>query len=234
MTLSIVLPCFNEEENIAQTTRDVLGWFDATGKQGRVIIVNDGSKDNSRTVLEQLTQTDKRVVVIHHDVNKGYGAAITTGCDNATTDLIGFMDSDGQFLAADFDKLLPSIDTTPFVSGVRIHRADSFHRKLNSYLYGLLVSIILSLRVRDLNCGMKLFTRECWQKVRPTHATGALFNAEVFLNLKAHGIVWADVPVPHYPRLKGNPTGAKPGVIVRMFKELLELKRDHDAKVIGR
>ena len=171
--------------------------------------MNDGSKDNSRTVLEQLTQTDKRVVVLHHDVNKGYGAAITTGCDNATTDLIGFMDGDGQFLAADFDKLLPSIDTTPFVSGVRIHRADSFHRKLNSYLYGLFVSIILSLRVRDLNCGMKPLRVNAGRKYAPRTQRRALQRRSV-LEPESPRHRLGRYPCPHYPRLKGTQPAPSP------------------------
>ena len=73
---------------------------------------------------------------------------------------------------------------------------------------------------------MKLFRRECWQKVRPRVASGALINAEMFYRLKQQGIDWKQVPVHHYPRLYGTQTGAKLSVIIRMFKELLRLRRE--------
>lgn len=232
MTLSVVLPCYNEAENIEETIADVIGWFAKADVKGTVIAVNDGSQDRTDAVLDALQARLPNLVVVHHAVNQGYGAAIRTGCDTATTDAIAFMDSDGQFRAEEIGMLVPHLARYPFVAGVRMRRADPLHRKLNSWLYGrILVRVILGIVVRDINCGLKLFTRTTWLEVRPQHATGALFNAEVFLNLKEKNIPFTEVHIPHYPRKKGNPTGAKPGVILRMFRELFALRRDHAAHI---
>ena len=110
------------------------------------------------------------------------------------------------------------------MTGYREHRADPLPRIVNAALYGFLLRTYVGLVVRDVNCAMKVFRRDLWPKIRP-EATGALFNAEVFLTLQALGIPWKEVPVPHYPRTAGQQTGAKLSVILRMFRELAHLKR---------
>jgi|SRR3989344_1262229 len=222
-TLSLVLPCFNEEENIEDTVREVFAWFKENDLQGEAIIVNDGSSDGTATVLHRL-QEEFSLVVLTHRENQGYGAALCAGCDRATMELIAFMDSDGQFHASDFMLLLPRLSRVDFASGVRVRRADPFMRSLNARLYGWLIRWILGIRARDINCAMKVFRRTLWPTIRPQVVTGALFNAELFLRLMRARISWEQVPVPHYPRLLGTPTGAQFCVIVRMFRELWKLR----------
>lgn len=224
-SLTVVLPCYNEEANIRSTIDDVLAWFDAAGVPGTVVVVDDGSRDTSRDIVRQLASADSRVRLVPHDVNQGYGAAVRTGCDAAQTDLIAFMDSDGQFHAEDIGALLERMHSVDVVTGIRVRRADPWRRKLNARLYGALVRFRLGVRVRDINCGLKMFTREAWKVGRPTIATGALINGEMFYRWRRAGIRWDEVPVPHYPRRAGQQTGAKLSVILRMFTELNQLKR---------
>jgi len=222
--LSIVLPCFNEEENIAATVQDVLQWFDTSKHDGEAIVVDDGSRDQSGRIADELAAKDPRVRVVHHEVNRGYGAAVRSGCDAAKGDWIGFMDSDRQFHAQDFEKLIPFMGQYAFVTGLRQKRADPFIRKVNAKLFGALVFLILGVWVRDINCALKIFTKETWKIIRPDYSTGALFNAEVFLGLKLNKIPWKQIPVSHYPREFGTQTGAKPWVIFTMFIELAKLR----------
>lgn len=229
-SLTVVLPAYNEAPNIAATVDDVLSWLDKSGVDGEVIVVDDGSGDGMGAAVQTVAERDTRVRLIVHERNRGYGAAIHTGCDAATREWIVFMDSDGQFHADDIGTLAKGADTYGFISGVRRRRADPFNRKLNAFLYGTLIRLVLGVHVRDLNCGLKMFKKDVWQKVRPKHATGALFNAEVFLRLKKNGIPWGDIPVEHYPRAKGQQTGAKASVIVRMFTELWALRRSFAAE----
>lgn len=223
-TLSLVLPCFNEEGNIRDTVREIFAWFSKDGIQGEVIVVNDGSSDRTVHILDDL-QKEFPLIVITHVRNRGYGAALCSGCDKATMEYIAFMDSDGQFHASDFRLLLPRISHVGFVSGIRARRADPLVRSLNARLYGFLIRWMLGIRVRDINCAMKLFRRSLWSSIRPRMVTGALFNAELFLRLMKANIAWEQIPVLHYPRLLGTPTGAKAAVILRMFRELWKLRR---------
>jgi glycosyltransferase involved in cell wall biosynthesis len=220
MQLSIALPCFNEEANLPSTIADVDGWMTRQHIEGEIIAVNDGSVDGTRRVLEELAARFPRLRAITHDRNRGYGAAVRSGCDAATTEWIGFMDSDGQFHADDFDKLLAQSAQAPLIVGRRRHRADPFLRKVNAKCFGFLTWIVLGVWIRDVNCAMKMYRRDLWQRIRPVHATGALFNAELFARARRSGARWKQVDVSHYPRTRGTQTGANPLVILRMFREL--------------
>lgn len=222
--LSLVLPCYNEEANIERVARETDAWFTQAGVDGEIIIVNDGSKDTSALILERLAKELPRVTIVTHAKNQGYGLAIRTGVDSATQEVVGFMDSDGQFKPKDLELLLPHLKDFAFVTGRRRHRADGFVRNTFGKILGGMNVIVLQLWVRDVNCGLKVFRRDIWPKIRPTRGVEKLFNTEVFLRLKRNNIPWATIDVPHYPRTAGNPTGAKLYVIVRMFKELWGLR----------
>ena len=222
--LSLILPCLNEEQNIEKTVRDANSWFRDASIDGEIIVVNDGSIDDTQRIVERLQSDIPCLRIIRYAHNQGYGSAVSSGCDAATKEFVAFMDSDGQFDVADFDRLLPHLRDVDFVTGRRRKRADPFLRKMNAKLFGLLVWVMLGVWVRDINCGMKIFRRSTWQKVRPRHSTGALINAEIFSRLRALDIPWHQVDVPHYPRRFGQQTGANPGVIARMFKELWRLR----------
>ncbi len=222
--LSLVLPCYNEEANIERTARETDAWFAQSGMEGEIIIVNDGSKDTSAQILERLAKELPRLKIVTHPKNQGYGLAIRTGIDAATKDIVGFMDSDGQFQPKDLELLLPHLDQFAFVTGRRRKRADGFVRNSFGKVLGAMNVIVLQLWVRDVNCGLKIFRRDIWPRIRPTRGVEKLFNTEVFLRLKRNKIPWATIDVPHYPRTAGNPTGAKLYVIVRMFKELWGLR----------
>lgn len=223
--LSIVLPCFNEEANIAECVRDVQTWMEATHIEGEIVVVNDGSQDRCGEILADLANKDARVKILTHECNQGYGIAVRTGLDAASKEHIGFMDSDLQFHAKDIDLLLPHLNTYKFVTGRRRHRADSFMRNMFGKVLGGMNVILFGIWVRDVNCGMKVMKRDIWQTIRPTYGVEKLFNTEVFLRLKRAHIPWKYVDVPHYPRKAGNPTGGSIRVIGRMFKEAWDLRR---------
>jgi glycosyltransferase involved in cell wall biosynthesis len=220
-----VLPCYNEELNIERTVRDCLAWFGVAGVDGEIIVCNDGSKDGSLAVLRRLQETIPNLKVVNHETNRGYGAAVRSGCDAAEKSWIAFMDSDGQFHPEDLEKLYAIASDADYVSGIRAKRADNFQRWLNSRMYQMFVRLILGVKPSDLNCGMKLFRRSVWKTIRPIVATGALINAEMFYAMRKNRIVWKETLVPHYPRVAGTPTGANLRVIVRTFWELAKLKR---------
>lgn len=223
-SFSIVLPCYNEEANIASTVHDVLSWFAKEGISGEVVVVNDGSSDGTGIVLSELEKQHPELVVVTHERNRGYGSAVRSGMDRASKEWIGYMDSDGQFKASDFSKLLPFTSGHALISGRRRKRADPFMRKVNAKGFALLNLIVLGIWVRDINCAMKLFRRDIWPKVRPEFATGALFNAEVFYRARRQGIAWKQCYVEHYPRRAGRQTGANLKVIARMFRDMARLR----------
>lgn len=223
-SLSIVLPCYNEEENIAKTATEVHDWLKANFKAFEVIAVNDGSKDKTMQVLRKLESSLPNLKTLDLPSNQGYGGALIAGIDAATSELVGFMDSDGQFIVEDFAKLIPLLEEAEIATGIRTNRADPFPRKVNALAYRTILRGLFGVVIPDVNCGMKVFRRDIWSKVRPTTATGGIFNGEVFARARKHGFTWKWAPVRHLPRFAGTQTGANPKVIIKSFKELLELR----------
>lgn len=224
MQLSVVHPCYNEEENIAHTVGETLSWMSAQGIDGEVVVVDDGSVDRSAAILAELAATNARVRVVTHDVNRGYGIAVRSGCDAATKEHIAFMDSDGQFKIEDIGILLPELAHADFVPGKRKKRADPFIRSVFGKVLGILNYLFFGMWIRDVNCGMKVFKKSLWPTMRPEYGTEKFFNTELYLRLKRAGYTWNQIDVPHYPRRAGTPTGGSPHVIVHMFKELWDLR----------
>lgn len=225
MRFSLVLPCFNEALNIPSVLREVAEWKRSAGVEGEVVAVNDGSNDDTAAVLTALQREYPWLTVVEHEVNKGYGVAVRSGLDAATGDTLGFMDSDGQFRPEDLSRLLPALAEAPFVAGRRRNRADPLIRNLFGKVLGLTVWAVFGMWVRDVNCGMKVMRRDVWARIRPVYGVEKLFNTELFLRLKKERITWRQIDVPHYPRRAGTPTGGSLRVIVKMFREIADLKK---------
>ncbi len=230
MQLSVVHPCFNEEANVEHTVRETLAWLTHVHIDGEVIVIDDGSRDDSALILRRLSAADSRVTIVTHAENRGYGLAVRSGCDIATKEYIAFMDSDGQFRIEDLNRLIPYLHTFDFVPGRRRHRADSLIRTLLGKVLGILVVVTFGMWVRDVNCGLKVFRKSIWHTIRPLYGTEKFFNTELYLRLKRAGIPFKQVDVPHYPRRAGNPTGGSIRVIGGMFKELIDLRSKLNAE----
>jgi len=219
--VSVVFPAFNEEENILpllNKSREVLSRY---FKDWEIIVVDDGSTDNTKDKVEGLAQEDKRIRVISHAKNFGYGGALRTGFREAQFKLVFFSDSDGQFDMEEISLLLPCLEKADIVTGYRVTRADPFHRVLNALLYNWLVRAIFAIKIRDINCAFKFIKRNVLQTIS-LESNGALINAELLYKAKRNRFKIVEVPVHHYPREKGSQTGARPGVVIKMFLELLK------------
>jgi len=226
ISLSVVLPAHNEEENITNTVSDCISYLASNFPEYEVVVVNDGSRDRTREMVEELSRRNPAVVLVNHEVNKGYGSALRSGFDNASMDYIFFMDSDGQFDITDLDRLMPHVGGKNVVIGYRENRADSFVRSLNAWMYGLYIRFMFGLAVKDMDCAFKIFPTEAYHKVRPIKAGGALFSAEFLIKLKKAGYAFKEVPVRHFPRKFGSQSGANLKVILRMFRESWKLRNE--------
>lgn len=230
ISISAVLPAHNEEGNIASTVAGCVSYLGENSAGYEVIVVNDGSRDRTREIVEGIASANPNVILVNHEVNRGYGSALRSGFDKASKEYIFFMDSDGQFDINDLDRMLPHVGADKAVIGYREDRADSAIRTLNAWLYGMYIYIVFGLRVKDMDCAFKIFPTEAYRSVRPIKSGGALFSAEFLIKLKRSGITFIQVPVRHFPRVFGSQSGANIGVIVRMFKESWKLRDEFKEK----
>jgi glycosyltransferase involved in cell wall biosynthesis len=230
LSISAVLPAYNEAAIIERTVRHVAGVLDGLTKDFEVIVTNDGSRDRTGEILAQLAahEPSLHLRVQTHLTNCGYGAALATGFDAATKDLIFLTDGDKQFDVTELRQFLPAMDPeTDLVIGWRRNRADPFMRKANALGWKLLVNLLFGYTARDVDCAFKLFRRRVWQSMT-VHARGATFSAEFLIKARRLGFRVKELPVSHLPRTAGSPTGARLDVIVRAFVELFRLWRNLD------
>jgi len=224
LSLSAVLPAYNEQAVISETLRRTHAALAATGiPRFEVIVVDDGSADATRERCDEVAAQLPEVRVVSHARNRGYGGALRSGFESASGDALFVMDSDGQFDPADIELLLPEWDGATVVCGRRVKRVDPLIRRLNHDAFFGVVNLLFGRTARDINCGFKLFPRAAGQGLT---TDGAVICTELLVRARAGGLRIVDVPVPHHPRLTGKPTGARIGVIAHAFRELWRLRRE--------
>ena len=225
--LSYFFPAHNEEANVAGLVEEALAVLPTLADTFEIIVVNDGSRDRTQAIADELTASHPGVVrAVHHPVNRGYGGALRSGFGAARFELVAFTDGDRQFQVVDLGRLTARFaepDAPDVVAGYRIARADPLIRTIYAKAYRLANRIFFGLRVTDVDCACKLFRSEALDGVR-VESEGAFFSAELLIKLKAAGRSTVEVGVPHYARTAGSPTGAKPQVILRAVRDFWRLR----------
>ena len=224
--LSLFFPCHNEAENLEALVADALAALPALATTYEVILVDDGSRDDTAGVAERLVQRHGGVVrLVRHDVNRGYGGALRSGFAAARYSHLAYTDGDRQFRVADLARLVERARETrsPVVIGYRLQRADPPLRLVYATLYRVANRIWFGLRVRDVDCAAKLFQRDVLRNIN-VHSDGAFFSAELLIRLRLAGVNALEVGVPHYPRTAGSPTGARLSVIARAVRDFWSLR----------
>ena len=151
-------------ENIAKQVQDVDAVLrDLQFDEYEILVVDDGSQDQTRAVCEGLDVPNLRLLV--HERNRGYAKALRTGFTEARMPLVFYTDADNQFDVRELKNLLAPIDDYDIVSGFRIYRYDPFSRLVLSWGYNLLVRVLFRIRVRDVDCAFKLFRREIFDRI---------------------------------------------------------------------
>jgi len=226
--LSVFFPAYNEEKNIKDTilkAKSVLENLDL--KDWEILIVNDGSNDKTGEVVQGLAKRDKRVKLLGHKINRGYGAALKTGFYNSRFDWIVFTDSDGQFDFSEIEKFFRrQVETkADLVIGYYKKRAVSFYRIWGSKLWELSIFLFFGLRVKDVDCGFKLISKKVIDKIPRLEAErGPFISSELLIKAKTAGFKIVEIPVSHFPRKEGQATGASLKVILSGFRDLVKLK----------
>ena len=223
-SLSLVFPAFNEEANIRAVVEDAYRTVPKLAPIFEIIVVNDGSKDRTGEICDRLVEELSNVRVVHHPRNRGYGAALKSGITLARYDLIFFTDADGQFDLKEVAALLEQADVYDIVAGYRARRQDPPHRLLFAWGWNILVRLVLGIRIRDIDCAFKVFKRRVFDKVQ-INSVGAMVNTEIFAQVSRFGMTVKEIPVSHFPRRHGKPTGGNPAVILKAFRELFRMRR---------
>ncbi len=220
--ISFFFPAFNDAGTVEKLTLAALDVLKKVANKYEVIIVNDGSFDNTGEVADQVAAKYDNVVVKHHLYNIGYGAALKTGFYTARYELIYYTDGDMQYKPNELQKMLPFLKEADIVTGYKTNRADNWTRGLSAWFYNLIVRIFLRIHFKDVDNACKLIKREVLDDMQLV-INGGFICAEIFAKAMKKGYKVKEVPVKHYPRTYGRSSSFDFFFILRSIVELMEL-----------
>ena len=204
LSITAFCPCYNDGGTIAsmvvlmdETCRELTDDYE-------IIVVDDGSSDHSRKLLEELKARYKNLKVILHEKNKGYGGALRSGFFSASKDLIFYTDGDFQYDVTELKNLIPAMkDGIDIVNGYKIERADPLHRKIIGRMYHLFMKLMFGFKIRDVDCDFRLIRKSVFDKITLRYDSG-IICVELIKKIQDAGFMFAEVPVSHYFRAYGK------------------------------
>jgi glycosyltransferase involved in cell wall biosynthesis len=209
-SISAFFPTYNELDNIPLIVDRMRIVLDRLSKEWEIIIVDDGSTDGTSDLADRLAHDDPRVRVVHHGENRGFGAALRSGIEASSMELIFYTDSDNQFDVEELTGFLPTLNGADLVVGYRVNRQDPPLRLFVAKVYNLMIRFMFGLKVRDIDCSFKLGKRQVLQSFRLLANTG-LGDAELLLKAKRRGARIVELPVRHFHRTLGSVSYELPG-----------------------
>jgi glycosyltransferase involved in cell wall biosynthesis len=220
--LSIFFPAYNDAGTIASLALVAHMTARTLTDDYEVIVVEDGSPDDTGALLDEMAQHFAWMKVVHHETNRGYGGALRTGFLTASKDLVFYTDGDAQYdpreMVKLWEALSPAVD---FVNGYKLSRHDPLHRVVIGRAYHWFVKIAFSLRLRDVDCDFRLMRRRVFEKVRLTRSSGVIC-VELMKKVQDHGFRIAEVPVHHFHRSYGKSQFFN---FPRVFRTLVDLSK---------
>ncbi|MFH1244102.1 MAG: glycosyltransferase family 2 protein [bacterium] len=225
-SLSIFMPAYNEEGNIAATILDASHAAEKITKDYEIIVINDGSHDKTASIVTDLAKLDPHLRLLNHRHNRGYGATVKTGMSACRKDWIFFTDSDGQFHYDELSRFVEASNSADLVMGYRRKRMDPFHRVfVAQVLLKIWNFVLFGLTVRDVDCAYKLFRRQVRDAIK-LKTESAITVSEFIIKSYAHGFRIVQLPVEHYARRFGEQTGGNWRVILRAARESFRLYQE--------
>lgn len=222
-SLSVFIPAYNEAANIIATLEDALQYLPQVAKKYEIIVVNDGSHDQTAELVTKFARTHQTVRLVSHPQNRGYGAAVKTGIKEARYDWTFFTDADRQFHFAELPRFVSLRGKADVIVGRRLKRRDPILRIIIAQIMLKYWNLLLfGLSMKDVDCAYKLIPTRYLQDLNLV-TESAITVTEIMVKLKERGLSLYETPVTHYPRRHGNQTGSNPRVILRAFRESFKL-----------
>lgn len=224
-SVSLVIPMFNEEENIAHALECAREALDRYSGDYEIVIVDDASTDASPEIVAREALADPRVRMVRHSVNRKLGGSLKTGYEAARKELVIYMDADLPFDPDVIGRAIQVMRVTraDLVAGYRLDRTtEGFLRTVYSYLYNSLIGVLFGWPHRDINFSFKLIRREVLEAIE-LKSEGSLIDAELIVKAKNLGFVIQQLGLDYFPRTRGRSTLSSPAVILKILRELVAL-----------
>ncbi len=203
-SVSAFFPCYNDALAIGSMVTRVYSTLEKLVDDFEVIVIDDGSSDDSLQVLRGLSQELPFLRVIAHEVNRGYGGALLSGFEASTKDWVFYTDGDAQYDPTEVADLVDGVqEETDVVQGWKIARGDTWVRKIIGRSYHHAVRFLFNLSVRDTDCDFRLIRRDLIEHVRLQSTSGTIC-VEMMRKFESAGANFVEVPVHHFARPHGR------------------------------
>ncbi len=212
---TIIVPVYNEEDNLERVEKELSDYIKIASKKTKILFVNDGSKDKSQPLIEQICSNNNDFSYISFEKNCGLSAAISAGFQHTNTELVGYIDSDLQTDPKDFNLLLEHIEEFDLVTGVRANRKDSFVKNISSTIANGIRRSFTHDGMDDTGCPLKVIKTLCAKKIPMFKGLHRFLPAMILLQ---NGKI-KQIPVKHFPRIAGE---AKYGFWNRLLGPLMD------------
>jgi glycosyltransferase involved in cell wall biosynthesis len=222
-SVTAFFPCYNDAPVIGSLVESVHEVLRESVDDFEVVVVDDGSEDDSVAVLQEVAARLPNVRLVLHERNRGYGGAIRSGLAAATKEWVFYTDGDGQFDPAELELLVQrASDDVDVVQGYKLRRADGMLRAVIGRVYHRFVKFMFGLRIRDTDCDFRLIRRSALDRVTLVHSTGVIC-VELVRKLQDAGARFTEVGVHHYRRVHGTSEFFRVGAIARTLRDLAGL-----------
>jgi len=223
-SLSVFFPAYNDAPSLPALLAATFGTLEAHVEDYEVIVVNDGSHDDTGEILEDLCRRYSPFLrVITHPQNRGYGGALRSGFLAAKKEFVFYTDGDGQYDPGELPLLLKLAGpATGLINGYKLERHDSAHRIWIGNVYNFCARWLFRIRIRDIDCDYRLIRRALLDKIQLTSTSGTIC-VELVRKLEMSGCHVAEVGVHHYPRLHGSSQFFRLRSLAKTLFELLRL-----------
>jgi glycosyltransferase involved in cell wall biosynthesis len=223
-SLSVFFPAYNDAPSLPGLIARTFETLDPLVADFEVIVVNDGSFDNTGEVLEELrARYAPRMRVVTHENNRGYGGALRSGFSAATKDLVFYTDGDGQYDVGELPKLLDLMrDGVGLVNGYKLERNDPRHRIWIGHVYNRFARFLFGIRIRDVDCDFRLIRRGLLEEIQLFSTSGTIC-VELVRKLELSRCRVVEVGVRHYPRLHGRSQFFRFRSLLKTFYQLAKL-----------
>jgi glycosyltransferase involved in cell wall biosynthesis len=224
VSLSVFFPAYNDAHSLPTLIEKTFAVATREADVFEIIVINDGSYDNTSTVLRELIDRFGPLLrVVEHSKNMGYGAALRSGFDAARYDLVFYTDGDSQYDVDELPLLLREMkDGVGLVNGYKLKRNDPWHRICIGHLYNTFARTIFGIRLRDIDCDFRLIRREILKGLQLQSNTGTIC-VELVRGIEASGCGIREVPVHHFARLYGRSEFFRIGSLLMTLRQMTDL-----------
>jgi glycosyltransferase involved in cell wall biosynthesis len=222
-SLSACFPCYNDAATIDSMVDGVHAALAPIVADLEVVVANDGSQDGSGALLDAMATTRPWLQVVHHEVNRGYGAALRSAFAAASKEWVFYTDGDAQYDAAEAADLVQLVTAdVDVVQGWKIERGDAWYRKVIGRVYHHVVKRLFDLHVRDTDCDFRLMRRSLLERAQ-LRSTSGVICVEMMRKLERGGARFVEAPVHHFHRASGRSQFFRLPALARTAQELLRL-----------